>query len=48
MNIIKSINNKINDDDKILNTESKEAQYIFRKNIDDIKNPKEYDNEEIK
>jgi hypothetical protein len=29
MNIIKSINKKINDDDKIFNDDSKDAQYIF-------------------
>ena len=46
MNIIKSINNKINDDDKVLNTESKSARYIFSKNLKNIKNPEEYENED--
>jgi hypothetical protein len=46
MNIIKSINNKINDDDKILNTESKSARYIFSENIKNIKDPQEYENED--
>ena len=46
MNIIKSINNKINDDDKVLNTESKTARYIFSENLKNIKNPQEYENED--
>jgi hypothetical protein len=46
MNIIKTINNKINDDDKILNTESKSARYIFSENIKNIKTPEEYENED--
>lgn len=46
MNIIKSINNKINDDDKVLNTESKSARYIFSENLKNIKNPQEYENED--
>jgi hypothetical protein len=45
MNIIKGINNKINDDDKIMNTESKSAMYMFNDNINLMKTPKEYDNE---
>jgi hypothetical protein len=46
MNIIKSINNKINDDDKILNTETKSARYLFSKNIKNIKTPEEFENED--
>ena len=46
MNIIKGINNKINDDDKIMNTESKSAMYMFNDNINLMKTPKEYDNED--
>ena len=45
-NIINSINNKINDDNKKFNDETKSAQYIFRNNIDKIRNPDAYDNEE--
>jgi hypothetical protein len=46
INIIKSINNKINDDDKTLNSEVKNARYLFRDKIDNKNNPEEYDNEE--
>ena len=48
MNIIKGINNKINEgnEDKIMNTESKSAMYMFNENINLMKNPKEYDNED--
>jgi hypothetical protein len=46
INIIKSINNKINDDDKTLNNEAKNARYLFRDKIDNKNNPEEYDNEE--
>ena len=46
LNIIKSINNKINDDDKTLNNEAKNARYLFRDKINNKKNPEEYDNEE--
>ena len=45
-NIINSINNKLNDDNKNFNNENKSAQYIFRDNIDKIKNPDAYDNEQ--
>jgi hypothetical protein len=45
-NIINSINNKINDDNKKFNDETKSAQYIFRDNIDKIRYPDAYDNEE--
>ena len=45
-NIIKGINNKLNDDDKILNTESKSARYMFSDDINLMKTPKEYDNED--
>ena len=46
INIIKSINNNINDDDKTLNTEAKNARYLFRDKINNKNNPKEYENEE--
>jgi hypothetical protein len=46
INIIKSINNKINDDDKTLNTDAKNARYLFREKINNKNNPEEYDNEE--
>ena len=46
LNIIKSINNKINDDDKTLNNEAKNARYLFRDKINNKNNPEEYDNEE--
>jgi hypothetical protein len=46
INIIKSINNKINDDDKILNNDAKNARYLFRDKINNKNNPEEYDNEE--
>lgn len=43
MNIIKSINKKINDDDKIFNDDSKDAQYIFSNYISKSNN---FDNED--
>jgi hypothetical protein len=43
MNIIKSINKKINDDDKIFNDGSKDAQYIFANYMN---KSKDFDNEE--
>ena len=46
MNVIKGINNKINDDDKIMNTESKSSRYMFSDNINLMKTPEEYENEE--
>jgi hypothetical protein len=46
INIIKSINNKINDDDKTMNTDAKNARYLFREKINNKNNPEEYDNEE--
>jgi hypothetical protein len=45
-NIIKSINNKINNDDKIFINNNKNAQYIFRDKIDEIDNPKKYEDDE--
>ena len=45
-NIINSINNKLNNDNKNFNNENKTAQYIFRDNIDNIKNPDAYDDEQ--
>ena len=45
-NIIKGINNKLNDDDKIMNTESKSARYMFSDDINRMKTPKDYDNED--
>jgi hypothetical protein len=45
-NIIKGINNKLNDDDKIMNTESKSARYMFSDDINRMKIPKDYDNED--
>ena len=46
INIIKSINNKINDDDKTLNNDAKNARYLFRDKINNKNNPQDYDNEE--
>jgi len=43
MNIIKSINKKINDDDKNFNEESKDAQYLFGNYIN---KSKDFDNED--
>ena len=43
MNIIKSINKKINDDDKIFNDGSKDAQYIFANYMN---KSKDFDNED--
>ena len=46
MNTIKSINNKINDEDKTLNTDSKSARYLFSKAVYDMKNPRDYEIED--
>lgn len=46
MNIIKSINNKINDDDKTFKNVSKDAKYLFRDYIDRKENKEDYENEE--
>ena len=46
MNIIKSINNKINDDDKTFKNVSKDAKYLFRDYIDRKDNKEDYENEE--
>ena len=46
VNIIKSINNKINDDDKTFINNNKSAQYIFRDNIDKMINPDDYDDDQ--
>ena len=43
MNIIKSINNKINEDDKDFNYGSKDAQYFFGNYINKLK---DFDNED--
>ena len=45
-NIIKSINNKINNDDKIFINKNKSAQYVFRENIDKMNNPSDYDDDQ--
>ncbi len=45
-NIIKSINNKINNDDKTFINNNKNAQYIFRDNIDKMNNPGEYEDDQ--
>ena len=45
-NIIKSINNKLNEDNKKFNNENKSAQYIFRDYIDKIRDPDAYENEQ--
>lgn len=45
-NIIKSINNKLNEDNKKFNNENKSAQYIFRDYIDKIRDPDAYANEQ--
>jgi CRISPR/Cas system-associated exonuclease Cas4 (RecB family) len=45
-NIISSINNKLNDDNMKFNNENKTAQYIFRDNIDNIRNPDAYEDEQ--
>jgi hypothetical protein len=45
-NIIKSINNKINNDDKTFINVNKSAQYIFRDNIDKMTNPDDYDDDQ--
>ena len=44
-NIIKSINNKINNDDKTFINNNKNAQYIFRDNINEMDNPDEYEDD---
>jgi hypothetical protein len=46
MNIVKSINNKINDDDKTFKNVSKDAKYLFRDYIDRKDNKDDYENEE--
>jgi hypothetical protein len=47
-NIIKSINNKINNDDKTFINTKKSAQYLFRENINEMDTPFEYnDDQEI-
>jgi hypothetical protein len=46
MNIIKSINNKINDDDKTFKNASKDVKYLFRDYIDRKDNKEDYENEE--
>ena len=46
VNIIKSINNKINDDDKTFINDNKSAQYVFRDNIDKMINPDDYDDDQ--
>lgn len=46
MNIIKSINNKINDDNKTFKNASKDAKYLFRDYIDRKDNKEDYENEE--
>jgi hypothetical protein len=46
MNIIKSINYKINDDDKTFKNASKDAKYLFRDYIDRKDNKEDYENEE--
>lgn len=46
MNIIKSINNKINDDEKTFKNVSKDAKYLFRDYIDRKDNKEDYENEE--
>lgn len=46
MNTIKSINNKINDEDKTLNTDSKSTRYLFSKAVYDMKNPRDYEIED--
>ena len=46
MNIVKSINNKINDDDKTFKNVSKDAKYLFRDYIDRKDNKEDYENEE--
>jgi len=45
-NIIKGINNKINNDDKIFINNNKNAQYIFRDKINEIDNPKIYEDDQ--
>jgi CRISPR/Cas system-associated exonuclease Cas4 (RecB family) len=45
-NIISSINNKLNDDNMKFNNENKTAQYIFRDNIDNIRYPDAYEDEQ--
>jgi hypothetical protein len=45
-NIIKGINNKINNDDKIFINNNKNAQYIFRDKINEIDNPEMYEDDQ--
>jgi hypothetical protein len=45
-NIIKSINNKINNDDKTFINVNKNAQYIFSDNIDKMTNPDDYEDDQ--
>jgi hypothetical protein len=50
-NIIKGINNKISggsgsDEDKIMNMEGKSSMYMFNENINLMKTPEEYENED--
>lgn len=45
-NIIMSINNKINDDDKIFDNKEKNARYLFRDKIDKTEHPDDIDNED--
>ena len=45
-NIIKGINNKINNDDKIFINNNKNAQYIFRDKINEIDNPEIYEDDQ--
>jgi hypothetical protein len=51
-NIIKGINNKISDssgsgdEDKIMNMEGKSSMYMFNDNINLMKTPEEYENED--
>ena len=47
MNVITSINNKLNDNDgKTFNNNDNITLYMFRDKINNMNNPKEYDNEE--
>ena len=45
-NIIKGINNKINNDDKIFINNNKNAQYIFRDKINEIDIPEKYEDDQ--
>jgi hypothetical protein len=48
LNIIQSINNTLNNDDKIITatTGSKESKYLFAKRIEEMRTPPEYENED--